>query len=71
LLTVDDNADDKDDDDLSRNNGYILEVLGCDIIRCRWWFTRFWNALCILCSVYTHPWLFSEDGTSAFSTTLL
>jgi len=48
LLTIDDNADDRDDDDdLSKNNDYILEVLGCDIMRCRWWFRRFWNALCM------------------------
>jgi len=55
LLTVDDNADDKDDDDLSRNNDYILEVLVCDIMRCRWWFPKFRSTLCMLFSVYKLP----------------
>ena len=33
-------------------------------MRCR--FPRFWNALCMLSSVYKLPWLFSEDGSSVF-----
>lgn len=57
MLTVDDNADDKDDDDddPSRNKDCILEVLGCDIMRCRGWFPRYCSALCMLFSVYELP----------------
>ena len=51
MLKVDDNADDKDDNDLSRNNDYILEVLGSDIIRCRCLFPRLrvHYAYCLQC----------------------
>jgi endo-1,4-beta-D-glucanase Y len=53
-LTVDNSGDDNDDD-LSRNSHdddgdyyyyyYVLEVVGCDIMQCRWRLPRFWAAV--------------------------